>query len=141
MQSISPGFVDTEIFDAAKIQNSKLNPSVTLSAEEMADMIAFVMSTKPNILVIITYILMIILLVSVVVTMVWQVLVYFKPWAKYLNNKTKMSDVNTFHLCLILRQASLFYSPRVQVLPAPPRYLYNNYISFAITIIILPSDH
>lgn len=51
-QSISPGFVDTEIFEAAKIPHVKLNPTLTLSSEEMADMIAFVMSTGPNILVI-----------------------------------------------------------------------------------------
>uniref|UniRef100_A0A2S2Q317 Dehydrogenase/reductase SDR family member 11 n=1 Tax=Sipha flava TaxID=143950 RepID=A0A2S2Q317_9HEMI len=51
VSSISPGFVDTEIFDAAKIHKSKLNPSVTLSAEEMADMIIFVMATQPNILI------------------------------------------------------------------------------------------
>jgi len=50
-QSISPGFVDTEIFDAAKQSHSKMKPSDILSAEEMADMIYFVMSTGPNILV------------------------------------------------------------------------------------------
>jgi len=50
-QSISPGFVDTEIFDAAKMSHSKMKPSDILSAEEMADMICFVMSTGPNILV------------------------------------------------------------------------------------------
>lgn len=52
MQSISPGFVDTEIFDAAKMSHVKMKSSEILSAEEMADMIAFVMSTGPNILVI-----------------------------------------------------------------------------------------
>jgi len=50
-QSISPGFVDTEIFDAAKLSHNKMKPSDILSAEEMADMICFVMSTGPNILV------------------------------------------------------------------------------------------
>jgi len=49
--SISPGFVDTEIFDAAKISYAKMKGSDILSAEEMADMIAFVMSTGPNILI------------------------------------------------------------------------------------------
>lgn len=53
VQSISPGFVDTEIFDAAKIKHAKLKSSDILSPEEMADMIAFVMSTGPNVLVII----------------------------------------------------------------------------------------
>lgn len=51
LQSISPGFVDTEIFDAAKMSHNKMKPSDVLSAEEMADMICFVMSTGPNILV------------------------------------------------------------------------------------------
>jgi len=51
-QSISPGFVDTEIFDAAKQTHSKMKPSDILKwPEEMADMICFVMSTGPNILV------------------------------------------------------------------------------------------
>ncbi|XP_050436138.1 farnesol dehydrogenase-like [Adelges cooleyi] len=49
--SISPGFVDTEIFDAANISHSKMKSSEILSAEEMADMIIFVMSTGPNILI------------------------------------------------------------------------------------------
>jgi len=49
--SISPGFVDTEIFDAAKLSHVKLKKSDILSAEEMADMIAFVMSTGPNVLI------------------------------------------------------------------------------------------
>ncbi|VVC31662.1 Short-chain dehydrogenase/reductase SDR,NAD(P)-binding domain [Cinara cedri] len=49
--SISPGFVDTEIFDAAKLTHAKLRASDILSSEEMADMIAFVMSTGPNILI------------------------------------------------------------------------------------------
>lgn len=49
--SISPGFVDTEIFDAAKMTHSKMKASDILSAEEMADMICFVMSTGPNILI------------------------------------------------------------------------------------------
>lgn len=54
VKSISPGFVDTEIFDAANLLNAKMKSSDILSAEEMADMIAFVMSTGPNVLVIIT---------------------------------------------------------------------------------------
>ncbi|KAE9536535.1 hypothetical protein AGLY_007324 [Aphis glycines] len=49
--SISPGFVDTEIFDAAKMTHNKMKASDILSAEEMADMICFVMSTGPNILI------------------------------------------------------------------------------------------
>lgn len=50
-QSISPGFVDTEIFDAANMPHVKMKSSEILSVKEMADMIAFVMSTGPNILV------------------------------------------------------------------------------------------
>uniref|UniRef100_A0A2H8TUJ6 Dehydrogenase/reductase SDR family member 11 n=1 Tax=Melanaphis sacchari TaxID=742174 RepID=A0A2H8TUJ6_9HEMI len=49
--SISPGFVDTEIFDAANMSHNKMKGSEILSAEEMADMICFVLSTGPNILV------------------------------------------------------------------------------------------
>lgn len=56
-QSISPGFVDTEIFDAAKVPHVKMKGSDILSSEEMADMIAFVMSTGPNILVILLYVI------------------------------------------------------------------------------------
>lgn len=51
MQTISPGFVDTEIFDAANMPHVKLRASDILSAEEMAEMIVFAMSTEPNILV------------------------------------------------------------------------------------------